>query len=246
MQVIPAIDIRGGRCVRLVQGDYARETVFNDDPVAVARRWEAAGAERIHVVDLDGAREGRQPNWEVVRSIAGAVGCPVQTGGGIRDIETLRTTLEGGVEWVIIGTAAVKDPDFLRAAIEEAAEHVIVGVDVRDDRVGVEGWVEATDLDVIEFAERLAGLGVRRILSTDIARDGVTEGPNVDLYRRLTAATSMAVIASGGVTTLDDITRLAETDVESVVVGRALLAGDIALGDAIGAASAAAAARGGV
>ncbi len=249
MDVIPAIDIRGGRCVRLVQGDYDRETVFDDDPVAVARRWAEAGAERIHVVDLDGAREGRQANWEIVRAIVRAVDCPVQTGGGVRDIETLRATLEGGVDRVIVGTAAVKDAEFLRRAVAESAARLIVGVDVRDDRVGVEGWREATDLDVIEFTEQLAALGVRRILSTDIGRDGVTDGPNVQLYRRLMAAISgtgeaMAVIASGGVTTLSDITALAETGVESVVVGRALLTGDITLGEAVAAAGAATAARG--
>ena len=253
MEIIPAIDIRGGRCVRLVQGDYDRETVFDDDPVAVARRWAAAGAGRIHVVDLDGAREGRQANWEIVRAIVRAVDCPVQTGGGVRDIETLRATLEGGVDRVIVGTAAVKDAEFLRRAIAEAPDRLIVGVDVRDDRVGVEGWRETTDLDVIEFTEQLAELGVRRILSTDIGRDGVTDGPNVELYRRLMAATSaaapgtgqaMAVIASGGVTTLGDITALAETGVESVVIGRALLAGDITLGEASAAAGAATAARG--
>ncbi len=249
MQIIPAIDIRGGRCVRLVQGDYDRETVFDDDPVAVARRWAGAGAERIHVVDLDGAREGRQANWEIVRAIVRAVECPVQTGGGVRDIETLRATLEAGVERVIVGTAAVKDAEFLRQAVAEAGDRLIVGVDVRDDRVALEGWREATDLEVIDFTEQLAELGVRRILSTDIGRDGVTDGPNVPLYRRLMAAEpamgdSMAVIASGGVTTLSDITSLAETGVESVVIGRALLAGDITLGEAVAAAGAATASPG--
>src|SRR5688572_9663044 len=146
MELIPAIDIRDGRCVRLYQGDYALETVFDADPVAVARRWAAQGASRIHVVDLDGARDGRQANAELVHAIAAAVSCPVQTGGGIRDLATLRATLESGVQRAVLGTAAVKDPDLLREALAFAGDRLIVSVDARDGMVRTEGWVEGTDL----------------------------------------------------------------------------------------------------
>ncbi len=223
MQVIPAVDIRGGRCVRLAQGDYARETVFEDDPVAAARRWAGLGAERIHVVDLDGARDGRQANAAIVRAIAQAVSCPVQTGGGIRSLDALRSTLEGGVERVAVGTAAVKDPEFLRQAIEAAGEQLIVSVDARDGRVSLEGWTEGTDLDAVRFIEELAQLGVRRIVYTDISRDGVAGSPNFEMYERLTSNVPLAVVAAGGVSRVDDLRRLAECGVEGAIVGRACI-----------------------
>ena len=237
MDLIPAIDIRGGRCVRLHQGDYSLETVFEADPVAVARRWAAQGASWIHVVDLDGARDGRQANAALVHAIAAAVPCQVQTGGGIRDIETLRATLEGGVQRVVLGTAAVKDPDLLREAVAFAGEHLIVSVDVRDGNVRTEGWVEGTGLDARAWLAELEGLGVTRIVYTDIARDGAMKGVNIAAYEALATETTMAIIAAGGVTTLEDVRGLAASGVEGAVVGRALYTGDIALPDAIEAAA---------
>jgi phosphoribosylformimino-5-aminoimidazole carboxamide ribotide isomerase len=229
MELIPAIDIRDGRCVRLHQGDYALETVFEADPVAIARRWAGQGASRIHVVDLDGARDGRQANAELVGAIAAAVPCPVQTGGGIRDLDTLRATLEGGVQRAVLGTAAVKDPDLLREAIAFAGERLIVSVDARDGKVRTEGWVEATDLDARAWIDELARLGVVRIVYTDIARDGAMGGPNIEAYESLARETKVAVIAAGGVTTLEDLRRLAACGIEGAIVGRALYTGDIAL-----------------
>lgn len=233
MQVIPAVDIRGGRCVRLAQGDYARETVFEDDPVAAARRWAGLGAERIHVVDLDGARDGRQANSAIVRAIAQAVSCPVQTGGGIRSLDALRSTLEGGVQRVAVGTAAVKDPEFLRQAIEAAGERLIVSVDARDGQVSLEGWTEGTDLDAVRFIEELAQLGVQRIVYTDISRDGVAGSPNFGMYERLISNVPLAVVAAGGVSRVDDLRRLAECGVEGAIVGRALYTGEVDLRQAL-------------
>jgi phosphoribosylformimino-5-aminoimidazole carboxamide ribotide isomerase len=233
MQIIPAVDIRGGRCVRLAQGDYARETVFEDDPVVAAKRWAELGAERIHVVDLDGARDGMQANASIIHAIAQTVPCPVQTGGGIRSLETLQSTLEAGLDRVVMGTAAVKDPELLRAAIEVAGDRLIVSVDARDGQVSLEGWTESTDLDAVEFIEQLAALGLQRIVYTDISRDGVAGSPNFEMYERLTSRTPLAVVAAGGVSRVDDLRRLAECGVEAAIAGRALYTGDIDLAAAL-------------
>ena len=238
MEVIPAVDIRGGRCVRLAQGDYARETVFDDDPVAAAQRWAAQGARRVHVVDLDGARAGRPVNAAIVRAIADALPCAVQTGGGIRYLDTLRAMLEGGLDRVVMGTAAVKDRALLQAAVAVAGERLVVAVDARDGRVALEGWTEASNLDAAAFVGELAALGVRRIVYTDIGRDGVAGGPNFELYARLTRGTALAVVAAGGVSTLDDVRRLAACGVEGAIIGRALYTGDIDLPAALAVAAA--------
>lgn len=236
MEVIPAIDIRDGRCVRLEQGDYARETIFDDDPLSVAHRWASEGAQRIHVVDLDGAREGWPVNLALVRRIAESVGCHVQTGGGIRDLETLRSTLDAGLSRVVLGTAAVKDPALLREAVAVAGERLVVSVDARDGFVSIEGWTEATSVDARALIERLANAGVTRIVYTDIMRDGVRRGPNFEMYERLTSDTSIAVIAAGGITTTEDIHQLASCGVEGAIIGRALYDGTIQLREAVAAA----------
>ncbi len=236
MEVIPAIDIRGGRCVRLEQGDYNRETVFDDDPVAVAHRWAGEGAPRIHVVDLDGAREGRQVNLDIVRRIAQSVDCKIQTGGGIRDLATLRATLDAGVNRIVIGTAAVKDPALLHEAVAVAADRLLVSVDARDGKVSVEGWTQATAVDARSLIDELASAGVERVVYTDILRDGVRKGPNFAMYERLTANTSIGVIAAGGITTTDDVHHLAMCGVEGAIIGRALYEGTIDLREAVAAA----------
>ncbi|MEX1021644.1 MAG: 1-(5-phosphoribosyl)-5-[(5-phosphoribosylamino)methylideneamino]imidazole-4-carboxamide isomerase [Dehalococcoidia bacterium] len=236
MEIIPAIDILGGRCVRLAQGDYSRETVFGEDPVAMALRWASLGADRIHVVDLDGARTGVRTNAEAIADIVDGVSCAVQTSGGIRSVDMVREMLDEGVNRVVIGTGAVKDPQFLREAIAVARERLIVSVDARDGKVSLEGWTEATDLDPLQFIERLSSLGVGRIVYTDILRDGVKDGPNFAMYERLTSATSVKVIAAGGVGSVEDIQRLADCGVEGAIVGRALYTGDIRLRDALAAA----------
>ncbi|MDA0815616.1 MAG: 1-(5-phosphoribosyl)-5-[(5-phosphoribosylamino)methylideneamino]imidazole-4-carboxamide isomerase [Chloroflexi bacterium] len=236
MEIIPAIDILNGKCVRLAQGDYSRETVFGDDPVAMALRWVSQGAKRIHVVDLDGARSGLPTNAEIVSDIADSTNAAVQTGGGIRNMEAVNRLLDAGVDRVVIGTAAVKDPQFLREAVATAGEHLIVSVDAREGRVSLEGWTEATNISAIQLIERLSSSGVGRIVYTDILRDGVTDGPNFEMYERLTSATSVKVIAAGGVGSVDDIRRLSECGVEAAIVGRALYTGDIKLSEAFHAA----------
>lgn len=237
MEIIPAIDILGGRCVRLAQGDYARETVFGEDPVAMAVRWASLGAKRIHVVDLDGAKSGERTNAAVISQIVDSVSCAVQTSGGIRSVEMVREMLDEGVNRVVIGTGAVKDPAFLRESIAIAHDRLIVSVDAREGKVSLQGWTEATDLDALQLIERLAAQGVERIVYTDILRDGVTDGPNFHMYERLTSATSIKVIAAGGVGSVEDIQRLSDCGVEGAIVGRALYTGDIKLPEALSAAA---------
>ncbi|MDP2328981.1 MAG: 1-(5-phosphoribosyl)-5-[(5-phosphoribosylamino)methylideneamino]imidazole-4-carboxamide isomerase [Dehalococcoidia bacterium] len=233
MEIIPAVDIRDGKCVRLAQGDYARETVFGDDPIAMARRWAAQGATRIHVVDLDGARSGVASNAPIVQAIARGVSVPVQTGGGMRSMEALRSMLDAGLDRVVLGTAAVKDPAFLAEAIAYAGDRLIVSVDAREGRVALEGWTEATDLDSLAFVQQLAAQGVVRVVYTDILRDGVTDGPNLEMYQRLVAQTSVRIISAGGVTSVDDLRRLAACGIEGAIVGRAIYTGDVRLPEAL-------------
>ena len=242
MEVIPAIDIRGGLCVRLEQGDYARETVFGDDPAAMARRWQEAGVPRIHVVDLDGAREGRPVNEEAVRSILSAVSVPVQLGGGVRDLSAVERCLSAGVGRVVLGTAAVKNPEVLVEAVSLYRERVVVGVDARDGIVATEGWMEASGVPVGELVRRLSEAGVRRVIYTDIARDGMMSGPNIGALAALLEETAglpspVAVIASGGVSSPEHVRRLASVGVEGVIVGRALYTGALDLREALQAAS---------
>jgi phosphoribosylformimino-5-aminoimidazole carboxamide ribotide isomerase len=233
MELIPAIDIRDGRCVRLYQGDYARETVFSDDPVAMARRWRAEGAPRLHLIDLDGAREGRPVNNEVVVAIAGAVSIPCQVGGGIRILETVRRYLDAGLQRVILGSVAVEEADVLAAAIARHAESVIVGVDARAGRVALHGWRERSDENVEDLMRRLADAGVQRFIYTDIARDGTLRGPNLAATARVAKVVSVPVIASGGIATLDHIRRLSKIGVEGAILGRALYDGALSLPDAL-------------
>ncbi|HLB26823.1 MAG TPA: 1-(5-phosphoribosyl)-5-[(5-phosphoribosylamino)methylideneamino]imidazole-4-carboxamide isomerase [Dehalococcoidia bacterium] len=240
MDVIPAIDIRGGRCVRLVQGDYARETVFADDPAEAAKRWRDAGARRLHVVDLDGARQGRPLNWEAVTRIVAAVDAPVQMGGGLRDLGTVQRYLDGGIERVVLGTAAVKDEALLGAALDRFPGRIVVGVDARDGIVVTEGWLEASGVAAGELVRRLAAMGVPRIIYTDTLRDGTLTEPNFPGLQALLADVQssggeMRVLYSGGVASLRHVRRLAETGVEGVVVGRALYTGDIDLREALAA-----------
>ncbi len=236
MEIIPAIDIRGGRCVRLVQGDYDRETVFADDPAAVAWRWRDAGAKRLHVVDLDGAREGRAVNADSVWSILAAVDVPVQLGGGLRDLETIGGYLEAGVERVVLGTAAVKDQALLASALARVPGRVGVGVDSRDGIVVTEGWRDASGITAAALVRRIAELGVTWVIYTDTLRDGTLTEPNFDaLETLLSDPQHLRIIYTGGVSTIDHLRRLAETGVEGAIVGRALYTGDINLTEALAA-----------
>jgi phosphoribosylformimino-5-aminoimidazole carboxamide ribotide isomerase len=231
---IPAIDIRGGRCVRLVHGDFARETTYADDPVAVARRWQSEGAARLHVVDLEGARDGRQANSEIIRRVLAAVGIPVQVGGGVRDLQTARALLEAGADRVVIGTAAAEAPDSVREWVDQlGAEQLVVGVDARNGLVATHGWMETTSLSAIDLACSLARLGVVRVLHTDISRDGALRGPNVEATRALIAASGLKVLASGGVSSVADLEALSAANAEGAIIGTALYDGRLSLRDAL-------------
>ncbi|MEQ1439237.1 1-(5-phosphoribosyl)-5-[(5-phosphoribosylamino)methylideneamino]imidazole-4-carboxamide isomerase [Fontimonas sp. SYSU GA230001] len=236
MLLIPAIDLKGGQCVRLRQGRMDDVTVFSDDPVTVARRWADEGAERVHIVDLDGAVKGTPVNIEVVEAIAGALKIPVQVGGGIRDEETVQRYLNAGVQYVIIGTKAVNAPHFLHDLCLEFPRHIIVSLDAKDGRVALNGWAKLTGHDVIETAVHCERDGVEAIIYTDIAKDGMMQGFNVESTRALARALKTPVLASGGVSSLDDIRRLKELEADGVagaVIGRALYQGDLDFKEAV-------------
>ncbi len=230
MEVIPAIDLRGGRCVRLHQGDFDRETVFSDDPLAMAQRWQQEGGPRLHLVDLDGAATGEPAHLAIIAAIVDALDIPVQVGGGIRSADTARAWLDAGVDRVVIGTAAVRDPAMVAEVCRNhGAGRVVVSVDARDGMVALQGWQEASEVSVLELAGQMAELGVERLLYTDIARDGMLTGPDLDTNASLVEQTGMAILASGGVSSVEDIRNLVPTGVEGVIVGRALYTGAVSL-----------------
>lgn len=234
MEVIPAIDIRGGKCVRLYQGDYDRETVFSEDPAAVASRWAELGASRLHVVDLDGARDGVSANLSVVGEIASAVSVPVQLGGGIRTIEAARAAMSAGVDRVIIGTAAVENPDLAACLIEAlSADAVVVSVDARDGYVAIKGWTEGSRTRASTVVEQMEHRGVRRFMYTDIVRDGTLEGPNLPAIEELMNGTESRLMAAGGISSVEQLLSLAGLEIEAAIVGKAVYTGDIDLGEAL-------------
>jgi phosphoribosylformimino-5-aminoimidazole carboxamide ribotide isomerase len=238
MEVIPAIDLRAGRCVRLHQGDFERETVFSDDPVAMALQWQAQGGTRLHVVDLDGAASGEPTHLGVISAIVSALEIPVQVGGGIRSVATATAWLEAGVERVVIGTAAVRDPDMVAEVCRDhGSERVVVSVDARDGMVALQGWTEPSQVTVLDLAHRMADLGIVRLLYTDIARDGMLTGPDLATNAKLVEETGMAILASGGVSSVEDVRQLVATGVEGVIVGRALYTGAVILPEAVAAAT---------
>ncbi|HOF88102.1 MAG TPA: 1-(5-phosphoribosyl)-5-[(5-phosphoribosylamino)methylideneamino]imidazole-4-carboxamide isomerase [Armatimonadota bacterium] len=231
---IPAIDLQGGRCVRLAQGEFDRETVYGDDPVAMALRWQAAGAARLHVVDLDGARDGSPRNHDVIAAIAATLRIPVQVGGGIRDAETVEKLLFLGVDRCILGTRAAQDRAWAEEVFRAFGERLILGLDAKDGRVAIKGWVETTELTAVALALALKAAGARRVIYTDISRDGMLTGPNVEATARLAADTGLAIIASGGMSAMDDLRRLARSPgIEGAIIGRALYTGAIDLADAV-------------
>ena len=237
MIVIPAIDLRGGRCVRLMQGRKSDVTVYNDDPVAVAREFAAAGAEMIHVVDLDGAfSESDSPNRAVVRRMLEAVDIPIEFGGGVRSVRDAQVLAEEGVTRIVLGTVAAESTDLLKEFVERFSSKICVGIDARDGRVMSRGWETPTLLDAVELARSVASCGVERIIYTDIARDGTLVGPNIEQTLAVVRAANVRVTASGGVSSLDDIKRLRDADdsrLDSVIVGKALYEGKFKLEEAI-------------
>jgi phosphoribosylformimino-5-aminoimidazole carboxamide ribotide isomerase len=234
MEVIPSIDLKSGRCVRLYQGDYQQETVYSEDPLAVARAWQEQGASRLHLVDLDGAAQGNPANLEAIAAIIAKLSIPVQVGGGVRDVATAEKLLKSGAERVVIGTAAVEEPSLVGELCRKHGGHrVVVALDARDGRVAIKGWTQGTEVAVVDLARQMRDLGVPRLLYTDISRDGTLTEPNFEANAALVRETGLAVQASGGISRLEHLQRLASTGVEGVIIGRALYTGDIILAEAI-------------
>ena len=239
MEVIPSIDLRAGRCVRLYQGDFSQETVYSDDPMSVAQNYQAQGAPRLHLVDLDGAAQGGQSNRDKITEIIQALSIPVQVGGGIRDFPAAAALIGRGADRVVIGTAAVENPNLAKELTSRFGnERVVVAVDARDGKVSTRGWTETTDVEVLDLAQSMARLGVVRLLYTDISRDGTLTEPNYAANANLAEHSAMAVQASGGIASVAHILKLKETGVEGVILGRALYTGAVDLGGAIEAAAA--------
>lgn len=235
MHIYPAIDIRDGRCVRLVQGDYGRETVFGDDPAVMARRWVADGADRLHLVDLDGAKAGKPVNEDAIRRIVDAAGVPCQVGGGIRTDADLEQVFGWGVRWAVLGTQALHDPAWVRATAERHPGHIVLGLDARDGLVATDGWLTTSATRATDLARAVESAPLFAVVFTDIATDGMLTGPNYTALAEVRAATRLPVIASGGVADLDHVRRLAAGGAFGCIVGRALYEGRLTLPDTLAA-----------
>lgn len=236
MQIWPAIDLRGGRCVRLEQGDYQRETIFGDDPAEMAKQWADTGAAQLHLVDLDGARGGEAGNRTAVRAILDAISIPCELGGGIRDEETIRDWLDAGVSRLVVGTRALREPGWFLSMCERFPNKLALGLDARNGRVATDGWLETSDVDAVDFAGQFQDKPVAAIIYTDIAKDGMMAGPNFGAVAAMNEAVETPVIASGGVTTASDVQRLAEIGVAGCIIGRTLYDGKLTIAEAIRAA----------
>lgn len=235
MEVIPAIDLKGGKCVRLYQGDYGKETVFSNDPVGMALKWVSSGASRLHLIDLDGAAGGKPCHLPMIGDIAKAIPIPVQVGGGIRQMETVERLLAAGAERVILGTAAAENPAMITEACRRFGEAVVIGVDALDGYVSIHGWQRKTETTAIDLIQQMAVLGAKRFIYTDISRDGTLSQPNFEAIAELVGKTSLPIIASGGIASIDHLVRLKQLGVEGAIIGRALYTGDIELGKALAA-----------
>lgn len=238
MLILPAIDLRGGKCVRLVQGDYSRETVYGEDPLDVAHQFEEEGARWIHIVDLDGARSGEPVNLPIVERIAKASKASLEFGGGVRSLEVARRVLAAGVKRVVIGTKLVSDPNFARGAFQELGDGVVAGIDARNGMVATDGWLETSETTAVGAAQRAEDMGARRLILTDIARDGMLTGPNVELLSQVMAAVRIPVIQSGGVSSIEDLealARLGPAGPEGVIVGKAIYEGKFSVKQAVSA-----------
>jgi len=232
MEIIPAIDLRNGKCVRLYQGDYGKETVFSDDPVSMALRWQSEGARRLHIVDLDGAARGEPVNLETIEDIIAAIDIPVEVGGGIRSLETIEKLLNAGIDRAILGTVAVEKPDLAEEACRRFGEQIIVSIDARDRMVATRGWLQESRVTAVELARRMGELGVKRFIYTDISRDGTLTSPNFEAISELLSQVDVPVIAAGGISSVHHLTELAGLGVEGAIVGKAMYTGDVKLAEA--------------
>jgi phosphoribosylformimino-5-aminoimidazole carboxamide ribotide isomerase len=233
MEIIPAVDIRGGKCVRLYQGDYGKETVYSDNPVETAMEWQSLGATRLHIVDLDGADAGEPGNQNIITRINNAVWIPLQVGGGVRNMETIEKLLKIGVDRVILGTAAVENPELVKEACRLFGRSIVIGIDAIEGRVAIRGWKNSTELTAIELAMSMAKLGAKRFIYTDISRDGTLTEPNFIATFELVDSIRFPVIASGGISSLIHLKLLNKLGVEGAIVGKALYTGDINLKQAL-------------
>ena len=236
MILFPAIDLYDGKAVRLYKGDYAQMTVYSNNPIEIARDFEAQGAKFVHLVDLEGAKDGTTPNLDIVKSIANETSLFTEIGGGIRSMETVRAYLENGVDRVILGTAAVNDEAFLKEAIAAYGDRIAVGVDIKDGFVAIKGWTENSQYDCFDFCRKMVDLGVKYLICTDISKDGAMQGTNRELYRQLSEKFPVNITASGGVSTLDDIRALRQMELYGVIIGKAYYSGAINLTEALEAA----------
>ena len=233
MEIVPAIDLRDGKCVRLYQGDYNEETIFSDDPVEVALEWQSLGAPRLHIVDLDGAATGELYNLDIIKEIASAVLIPTQLGGGIRRLETIEQLLKTGIDRVILGTAAVEDPKLIEEACHKFSESIIVSIDAREGHIAIHGWCQQTGLKTVEVTQAMVQLGVKRFIYTDISRDGTLTEPNFTTITELVNTISLPIIAAGGISSLNHLKMLKSLGVEAAIIGKALYTGDINLKQAL-------------
>tara|TARA_Y100001970_G_scaffold138225_1_gene170128 strand:- start:29916 stop:30629 length:714 start_codon:yes stop_codon:yes gene_type:complete len=233
MNLIPAIDILNGKCVRLKQGDYDKQTIFSDDPVEFAVKWSDAGADWIHIIDLDGARDGKLINNQSISNIINVTNCSIQTGGGIRTYTDFKQRIEMGVNRVIVSTAAINDIDLLQSLVSTFSEELIVSIDARNGLVQINGWKEETSLDAFDYVQELASLGVKRIIYTDIERDGTNAGVNFKNMEKIVNNSHIPIIAAGGISSIDDLRKLKSIGVEGAIIGRALFDGMIDLEEAI-------------
>lgn len=229
MILLPAIDLYEKKVVRLTRGDYAQMTVYNDDPVAQAKLFQDAGAQWLHTVDLEGAKDGSTPNYSVIETICKDTNLKVEIGGGIRSLDTIQKYLDAGVERVILGTKAVTDPAFLEESLDKFGSHIAVGVDIKDGKIAIKGWLETAQDSVEDFFTKLCKLGVSTVICTDVSKDGMLSGTNVDLYRQLSQKFSLDLIASGGVSSQEDLTRLKELGLYGAILGKALYTGALDL-----------------
>lgn len=233
MLIFPAIDLYEGKAVRLLRGDYNQMTVYSDNPIEMLKDFEAQGASCIHVVDLEGAKSGTTPNLELIRSLKEQTSLFMEVGGGIRNMETVKKYMDAGVDRVILGTAAVKDPAFAEEAVKAYGEKIAVGVDIKDGEVAIHGWTERSGLDAFDFCKKMQAMGIKTLICTDISKGGAMQGTNHELYKRLSEELNLQIVASGGVSSMEDVTRLAALELYGAIIGKAYYTGAIVLKDAI-------------